>query len=508
MRERHDLRCQVPAADHLTPVGPVTAKDGGPGPALAGRGASGRDRWGMVRRLGVLVALMLAALALTTAAAPAASTKATAAQVDGPTYTPQDNFTATWKRADALKVRRDPTNTKPRIPADFPVMNNDVWVWDTWPLVDLEGRPVSYHGWEVIFALVAPRNIGFQQRHQVATIGYFISRDGKSWSYQGEVFPGGRTAAQGTRQWAGSSTLVGQTIHLFYTASGTRQGLPFDEALNDADWLFTDTEQRIAHATARLSVDQDGPLFRGQQFGDSTIVAQADGTMYQTVEQSQGAPIIYAFRDPFLFRDPEDEQIYLLFEGNTAGRAGAYQCSRRDLGPLPPGHQVPPESNLYTGNIGLATVTGANLNNVGLLPPVLSANCTNQQTERPHLVIHNGAYYLFTISHTGTYAPGVTGPDGLYGFHGESLRSNYAPLNGSALVLGNPEDAPFQQYSEYVMPNFLVESFIDEVPLGNDVSQTRSGGTLAPTLRMEVDGANTYFVGSLGYGEIPAMVSR
>jgi levansucrase len=460
-----------------------------------------------VRRVVLLAALMIAAVMLVAVPAPAAA-KGHARQFDHPAFAPEDNFTATWKRADALKVRRDATNTKPRIPADFPVMNDEVWVWDTWPLVDLEGRPVSYRGWEIIFSLVAPRNIGFQERHQVATIGYFISRDGKSWDYQGEVFPGGRTEALGTRQWAGSSTLIGRTIHLFYTASGTREGLPFDEALNDEDWLMTDTEQRIAHATARLSVNGNGPVFRGQEFDDSRIVAEADGTFYQTVEQSQGAPIIYAFRDPFLFRDPEDGEIYLMFEGNTAGEAGDYVCTRRDLGPLPPGHVVPPESNLYTGNIGLATVSGRRLNRIGLLPPLLSGNCTNQQLERPHLVIHEGDYYLFTISHTGTYAPGVTGPDGLYGFFGRSLRSKYVPLNGSALVLGNPEDAPFQQYSEYVMPNFLVESFIDEVPLGNDVSQTRSGGTLAPTLQLEVDGSNTYFVGSLGYGEIPAMVSR
>jgi levansucrase len=458
-----------------------------------------RERSGALR---LIVALLASALLLV-CAAPAAAQQ----------FDPEDDFTATWQRADALKVRLDPTNTKPRIPADFPVMNNQVWVWDTWPLVDLEGRPVRYKGWHVIFSLVAPRNIGFAQRHQVATIGWFISRDGKSWDYQGDVFPGGRTAALGTRQWAGSATLVGRTVHMFYTASGTREGLPFEEALNDEDWLFTDTEQRIAHATARIEVDDDGPFFRGQRFSNHSIVAQADGEMYQTEEQSRvgqpgGSPIIYAFRDPFLFRDPEDEQIYLIFEGNTAGRAGDYRCTRRDLGPLPPGHQVPPESNLYTGNIGLASVSGRNLNDVELLPPLLSANCTNQQTERPHVVIHDGGYYLFTISHTGTYAPGLTGPDGVYGFLGGSIRSDYEPLNGSALVLGNPADAPFQQYSEYVMPNLLVESFIDEVPLGDDPSQTRSGGTLAPTLRLEVDGANTYFVETLGYGEIPAMVSR
>src|SRR3954454_5028930 len=108
------------------------------------------------RRLGAAaVGLLMAAVLLAGAPAPAAEArvKARAAQ-DQPAYAPEDNFTATWKRADALKVRRDPTNTKPRIPADFPVMTNDVWVWDTWPLVNLDSEPVTYNGWHIIFSLV------------------------------------------------------------------------------------------------------------------------------------------------------------------------------------------------------------------------------------------------------------------------------------------------------------------------------------------------------------------
>jgi levansucrase len=142
-----------------------------------------------------------------------------------------------------------------------------------------------------------------------------------------------------------------------------------------------------------------------------------------------------------------------------------------------------------------------------LLPPLLSANCTNQQTERPHLVIEDGNYYLFTISHMFTFAPGIEprGPDGVYGFLGNSLRSEYKPLNGSGLVLGNPPDAPLQQYSEYVMPNWLVESFIDTVPTGN--GGEIFGGTLAPTLRLVAEGSNTYFVEQLGYGFIPPMLN-
>jgi levansucrase len=259
----------------------------------------------------------------------------------------------------------------------------------------------------------------------------------------------------------------------------------------------TDPLQRLATASGEIHADASGVWFTG--FRDHKIILEPDGRLYQTLAQSQSGPIIYAFRDSFVFRDPADDEVYMLFEGNSGGRAGTHTCGPRELGPVPPGHTVPADARFYTGNIGLARSLGADMRRWELLPPLLSANCVNQQTERPHLVIERGAYYLFTISHTFTFAPGLTGPDGLYGFVGKSLRSDYRPLNASALVLGNPADAPVQQYSEYVMPNWLVESFIDTLP--GEIF----GGTLAPTLRIEVEGSNTYFVEQLDYGFIPAM---
>jgi levansucrase len=94
----------------------------------------------------------------------------------------------------------------------------------------------------------------------------------------------------------------------------------------------------------------------------------------------------------------------------------------------------------------------------------------------------------------------LRGPDGLYGFVGDTLRSDYRPLNASGLVLGNPPEAPKQQYSEYVMPNWLVESFIETVPTP---SGDRFGGTLAPTLRLAVDRDATALVERLDFGFIP-----
>jgi levansucrase len=445
--------------------------------------------WGLVVACGLLLGLVIAA--------PAGAVKARAAQTPAKSYSVNGSFTAVWSRAQALKVRLDPTNTKPLIgTADFPRMSDQVWIWDTWPLVNLGTKPVSYKGWNVIFSLVAPRTLGFNDRHEVATIGYFYSRDAKSWKYGGTIFPAG--TARGTRQWAGSAALIGDEVNLFYTASGVREGFTG----HDPNWLQNDTEQRIARATAKIQADENGVWFAGKNFRDSKIVLQADGVKYQTVQQSQGAPIIYAFRDPFLFRNPDDDQLYLAFEGNSPGQAGSHACTPQEIGPVPPGHTVPDDAKLYTGNIGVARAKSSSLKKWKLLAPLISANCVNQQLERPHLVMEDGNFYLFTISHTGTYAPGLTGPDGVYGFVGPSLRSEYRPLNASALVLGNPPEAPFQQYSEYVMPNWLVEAFIDNVPTANGIVE---GGTLAPTLRLHVEGSNTYMVERLDYGFIPAM---
>lgn len=424
-------------------------------------------------------------------------------------YSADDDYTAVWSRADALKVRLDETNTAPRVSPDFPVISNEMWQWDTWPLTKLDMNTATYDGWHIIFSLTCQPRPFFDDRHWHARIGYYYSRDAKSWRYGGDLFPPG--TAFGSRQWAGSTQLVGDKVYAFYTACGHRRAGAHPKDDDKVSPVYTasgaynrrgghprDELQRLAMATGRIHADKTHVWFT---FQDHRIIAEADGKLYQTLEQSLEGPIIYAFRDPFVFRDPRDGKIHLLFEGNTGGIAGTYQCTKRDLGDLPPGHKVPADAKYYTGNIGLATADDDSMEHWRLQPPLLSANCVNFQTERPHLVIRDGTYYLFTISHKRTYAPGLNGPDGLYGFVGSSLRGNYQPLNGSALVLGNPDDAPTQQYSHYVMPNGLVESFIDAVPTAD--GESRFGGTLARTLVLSLQGNTTRLAEQLDYGFIP-----
>ncbi|GBR37479.1 levansucrase [Neoasaia chiangmaiensis NBRC 101099] len=218
----------------------------------------------------------------------------------------------------------------------------------------------------------------------------------------------------------------------------------------------------------------------------------------------------------------------MVFEGNTAGNRGVPSCDAADLGYRPNDPHAETLQQVIDGgayyqkaNIGLAIAQNSALSKWKFLPPLISANCVNDQTERPQVYIKNGKYYIFTISHRTTFAAGMDGPDGVYGFVGNGIRSDFQPMNyGSGLVLGNPTDLntpagtdfeanpdqnpnAFQSYSHYVMPNGLVESFIDTI-------DGVRGGTLAPTVKLRITRASSaidlaYGTNGLGaYGNIPA----
>ena len=392
-----------------------------------------------------------------------------------------------WTRTDAHKVVADKVAlTQPAIPDDFPIMSDDWFVWDTWPLMNEKNEPVKYNGWNVIFSLVAPRdkttkNIteDFNNRHGKARIGVWISRDAKSWQFNGLLFDGCHSL--GEQEWAGCTVLnKDNEITVYYTAKYATNSIP-------------------TKVTGKIHSDGEGVFFTG--FRDFIHLFEADGVWYQTYEQNE----MYGFRDPWFFRDPKDGKAYLLFEGNVAGVRGSHVVTQRDIGKNK--EHVPDGARFQTANIGIARAVDDKCEQFELLPPLITAVGVNDQTERPHMVFKDGKVYLFTISHAFTYAEGLKGPDGVYGFVADDIFGPYKPMNGSGLVLGNPSQAPYQSYSHYVMPNLLVESFIDSTPWAHsqDKGAYRVGGTLAPTVRIELKGDTSQVVESLGYGYIPEM---
>jgi levansucrase len=215
--------------------------------------------------------------------------------------------------------------------------------------------------------------------------------------------------------------------------------------------------------------------------------------------------MIYTFRDPWYFEDPETGDAYVLFEGNTPVPEGSDRCGGD------------PDQQAFNGSVGIARTRRGEPTHCELLPPLVDGVCVNQELERPHIVYHEGRYYLFVASHRHTFAPGLDGYDALYGFVADSLFGEYEPLNGSGLVATNPENAPFQAYSWLAYGHdeeILVTSFLnyfdydrasmDDVAFLPESEQFRRfGGTLAPTLRLGIDGRETWIKGALDHGHLP-----
>lgn len=399
------------------------------------------------------------------------------------TYSPEDDFTAIWSRQDAQDFNLTKNNTAPEIEKDFDLVEEDLWVWDTWPLQEKDGSVATINGYKVAFALTAPRDVGWTERHNIARIGVFYSKNGQDWTYSGIAYDMDKVL--GSRQWAGSAIIDEKDrVHLFYTASG-RKG--------EEELTF---EQRLAKTTFDIKAKKDGIELLNH--GEHSILAEADGEYYQTQDQKEG-DIIYSFRDPWYFKDPKTGEEYILFEGNSAGYDKTLKPENIGDKEFRENHEVPEDAKYYNGNIGIAKAQNEELTEFELLPPLVEADGVNQQLERPHIVIKGNRYYLFFISHKFTFASGLEGPDGLYGFVGDSLRSDYKPLNENGLVVANPESDPFQAYSWYVLPNSQVISFINEV---NSNGEVISGGTFAPTLKITLKGDRTKVNTELQHGKI------
>ncbi len=407
-------------------------------------------------------------------------------------YTPNSSRSK-WTRAQAGRIERTESNVAPLIEPESPETDpaDDVHVWDTWLLRDRDGEIATIDGWQVLCSLTASADLLPGKRHDVAEIRYFYSRDGRSWQDGGPVFADN---ALGQRQWAGSALYDDGDLYLYYTAAGeVGNG-------NEAAELTYTQRLAVGHG-ATLSASDDGVEIEGPW--NHEILLEPDGNWYETETQSRG--MIYTFRDPWFFEDPTSGETHLLFEANTPVPEGSEACDGLA------------EQQAFNGSVGIATSPTGDPLEWELNGPLLDAVCVNQELERPHVLYYEGSYYLFISSHAHTFGPGLEGYDALYGFVADSLRGEYRPLNESGLVVTNPATAPFQAYSWMVYAHreeLLVESFANFLEFDSESldgvadlppaeQRRRFGGTLAPTIRLEVEGDRTAIRGTLSPWEIP-----
>lgn len=335
-------------------------------------------------------------------------------------------------------------------------------LWDPWPVREVDGSPVVLGDSELWMGLCAPAIGDPGVRHDLARIRMFLFSTERCVDL-GDLFPDG--ASLGSREWAGCA-IVDRTAGLLtvlYTAAGHRD----EERATYA--------QRIAVATAPITLTDTVSL---GDWGPHHEALPPAPEHYVVVDQTDGEPgFIKAFRDPFHFRDPATGEQYVLFVGSMAA-----------------------SSTNFNGAIGIARQQGPALDRWAALPPLLTADGVNNELERPHVVVADGRYYLFFSTQTRTFHPEVSGPTGLYGFVAPTLFGPWQPINRSGLVLSNPVEEPAQAYSWMVLPDLRVTSFVDYHSLagvsmdGIDAGGLRRhfGGTLAPELRLAVDGARAH----------------
>ncbi len=398
-----------------------------------------------------------------------------------------DRERSRWTRDQAASIERRHGNVAPAAGAPTVDPFPEIHIWDTWLLRTRHGEVADVDGWRLAFSLTAPSDLLPGKRHDVAEIRCFYSADGTRWHDAGPVFAGG---ALGQRQWAGSALYDDGELYLYYTAAG-------DERSEEMTYT-----QRIAVAHGgTVATSADGVELSGPWTHE--VLLTPDGDWYETESQARG--MIYTFRDPWFVEDPATGETYLLFEANAPApeREGddSETTRRRE----------------FNGCVGVAVSGSGDPLSWELRPPLLDATEVNQELERPHVVVSDDRYYLFVCSHVHTFAPGVTGPDALYGFVADAFEGPYRPVNDSGLVATNPPGAPFQAYSWMAFAHdeeVLVQSFLNYYDFAGDSldaiaelpaadQRERFGGTLAPTLRMVVDGDQTRLVGTLDAWRIP-----
>lgn len=340
-------------------------------------------------------------------------------------------------------------------------------LWDLWPLQNPNGSVAAISGGELWMVLSAPRQDDPGLRHDVARTR-LLFRQGAVWHDCGLLFPDDLNP--GMREWSGSARYDANhnSVTAYFTAAGRRgeNGRSF--------------EQRLFQTTGLLELSNGLPHVA--DWSPAKQIAVNDGSLYVDVQVDQGVPgNINGFRDPYWLRDPADGQAYLLFTGSQ-----------------------PHSAHSHNGVVGLAqALPGGGDPGFELLPPIITADGVCNEMERPHLVIKDGLYYLFWSSQNSVFPPdGPKGPSGLYGMVAPSLTGPYEPLNGTGLVIANPESEPRQAYCWQVLDTLEVFSFVDHWGLEGrdifaepDLQRSHFGGTIAPVLKIEIEGGTTRLLG-------------
>jgi beta-fructofuranosidase len=263
----------------------------------------------------------------------------------------------------------------------------DKWVWDFWFARDRR----EHH----IFYLQAPRSLGRPElRHQNASIGHAVSTDLRSWSVLPDALhPGPEGTWDDLATWTGSVIdHMGRWYMLYTGINHAEQGLI----------------QRIG-----LAVSDD--LVHWEKHPANPVL-EADPKWYDLLDDTRWRD--QSWRDPWLFRDPEDGCFHALITARS--RRGA-----------PDGAGV------------VAHARSADLVRWEVLPP-LTTGGEFAQVEVPQLVRLNGRYQILVSclaedhSRARRERLGVPGRTGTFAFSATELLGPYTSADGPLATPDGP----------------------------------------------------------------------
>lgn len=394
-----------------------------------------------------------------------------AAAIPGFARAQDGHYVTYWTSEQVLAVKRDSSNTIPPIKAeDYPATFPDHYGWDYWTVATMDNRTAEIEGQLIIMSLAVPRDVAPGERHFSARLRYATSADGgATWTDAGWVFEGGPPAI-GAWQWSGFPLYDAERrkLHVFYSAI-------------EAHYAgAAAAPQVIAHAVADVRVE--GGKLRFDNWSRHRVVLQPDDTFfYGKYEGKDQADLLMSFRDPWVYIDRPNAKAYMVFSSRMATKL-----------------------ETMNGQIGLAEANLDDLTHWRLLPPILAAPAVSGELEIPQLVRQGDRYLLLIATQRRTFNQQHNAPNGLYGWSSESIRGPWRALNGTGLILANPEEQPLGLYAYKVTPELEVLTYIDtpntrENSLdGKDEAWMRENwvGTLGPVLRFEADGLTTRFIAS------------
>lgn len=369
-------------------------------------------------------------------------------------------MTTAWTAAHVAAIADQPLPAMELITeAEAARILPDLLLWDMWPLQMADGRMAPVNGGSLWMVLAAPDRGDPILRHFEAKIRLFHLGP-QGWQDLGDMLPQGLGDFE--REWSGSAVLEDGVVTLYFTAAGY--------ADNPGGF-----QQRLVETTGTLQAD-------GRITGWTPVreCFAADGAVYLPADTHEGVPgTVKAFRDPAFFIDPADGARYLAFTASLAASGSA-----------------------FNGAVGLARMDDTG--RWQLLAPIVHADTLNNELERAQIITHQGRYYVFWSTQRTVFAPdGPSGPTGFYGMAADTLSGPWRPLNGTGLVIANPEAEPMQAFSWFVTAELLVCSFVDHWGLKGRapaesafIAAETFAGTPAPMVRIALDGDTSRIVES------------